>query len=68
MPQTWQGWVSLAVFLGILAVTVAVSQQLGADESSGRNGAFLVAAIEIMGFMIFVRRHAKIDDDVKSKK
>jgi len=58
-PQTWQGWVSILVFLGILAVSVPVAESLGADETSGRNGAFVVAALEIMGFMIFVRRHTQ---------
>ena len=58
-PQTWQGWVSILVFLGILAVSVPVAESFGADETSGRNGAFVVAALEIMGFMIFVRRHSQ---------
>ena len=57
-PQTWQGWLSVAIFLGILAVSVPLAQSLGTDETAGRNGAFVVAAVEIMGFMIFVRRNA----------
>jgi len=64
-PQTWQGWVSVAVFLAILAATVTVAESLGADETSGRNGAFVIAAIEIMGFMIFVRRHTDKSGDKK---
>ena len=61
MPQTWQGWLSVAVFLGILAASVQFAQTLGTSEASGRNGAFVVAAIEIMGFMIFVRRNSDKD-------
>lgn len=57
-PQTWQGWASLVAFLGLLAVSVTLAEGLGANEAAGRNGAFVVAAVEIMGFMIFVRRNA----------
>jgi hypothetical protein len=64
-PQTWQGWVSVALFLGILAISVTVAESWGADETSGRNGAFVIAALEIMGFMIFVRRHTEKPGDKK---
>ncbi len=57
-PQTWQGWASIVAFLGLLGASVSFAQTLGADEAAGRNGAFVVAAVEIMGFMIFVRRNA----------
>ncbi len=56
-PQTWQGWLCTFAFAGLLAGSVLIVQDWGKDETSGRNGAFVVAAVEIMGFMIFVKRN-----------
>jgi hypothetical protein len=54
-PQTWQGWASLIGFLVVLTGSVEITQMILGEDSRGQSIAFIVAAVEIMGFMKFMR-------------
>jgi hypothetical protein len=58
-PQTWQGWLSLVGFAGVLATTVLVLQARLGDSTRAQSVVLLVAAVEIMAFMGFVRRRSR---------
>jgi len=59
-PHAWQGWVCLAVFLVVLGGSVELAQALLRETGQGQIAAFIIAAIEIMGFMKFTRSRADI--------
>jgi hypothetical protein len=50
----------LAVFLVVLGGSVELAQVLLAETGQGQIAAFIIAAIEIMGFMKFTRSRADI--------
>ncbi len=58
IPQTWQGWAGVGVFVLILVCSVEIMQAFLAEAERGQSIVFVVAAIEIMAFMKFVRRRA----------
>ena len=58
IPQTWQGWISVVGFLAILTATVVLTQNAMGESTNAQSTAFVIAAVEIMGFMMFVRRNA----------
>ncbi|MBY0509636.1 MAG: hypothetical protein K2P94_05735 [Rhodospirillaceae bacterium] len=58
-PQTWQGWASLAAFLVLLGGSVELVQWWLGDDTRGRTVVFVVAAVEILGFMKFLRGRAE---------
>ena len=62
LPQTWQGWASLSVFLALLTATVFVIGTFWGDHPQAQAVTFIVAAVEIMGFLRFVRAHSKTRD------
>ena len=59
LPQTWQGWVSIAAFISALITSVEIVQALAGDTARGQSVAFVVAAIEIMAFLSFVRKRSQ---------
>jgi hypothetical protein len=59
LPQTWQGWLSIAAFAGLLVATVVGLQERLGDSTRAQAVVFLVAAAEIMAFMSFVRRRSQ---------
>jgi hypothetical protein len=62
-PQTWQGWVSLAAFVVVLGGSVEGIQAMLGEDARGQSIAFIVAAVEIMGFMKFIR--GRVDAPIK---
>jgi hypothetical protein len=59
MPQTWQGWAVVAGFITVLCGSVLAIQRLLGDTGESQGLIFVVAAIEIMGFMAFVRKRSQ---------
>jgi hypothetical protein len=58
-PQTWQGWASLVGFLTVLAGSVELLQWWLGEDTRGQSVTFIVAAVEILGFMKFIRGRAE---------
>ncbi len=58
-PQTWQGWASLAAFLVLLGGSVELLKWWLGDESRAQAVTLIVAAVEILGFMKFIRGRAE---------
>lgn len=54
-PQTWQGWASLAAFLVLLGGSVELLKWWLGDSTRTQAVTFIVAAVEILGFMKFMR-------------
>lgn len=61
-PRTWQGWASLAAFMVVLAESVEIMQTYMAENGAGQGIVWVVAALEIIAFMGFVRRHSQVPD------
>lgn len=58
VPQTWQGWVSLGLFIAVLLASVAIIERLMVETERGQGIVFVIAAVEIMIFLKFVRRRS----------
>jgi hypothetical protein len=67
-PQTWQGWASLTAFLVVLAGSVELVQAILGEDRRGQSIAFIVAAVEIMGFMKFMRGRVATPPETTTKK
>ncbi len=58
-PRNWQGWASLVAFLVLLGGSVELVQWWLGDDTRARTVVFVVAAIEHLGFMKFIRGRAE---------
>lgn len=67
-PRTWQGWASLAAFLVVLGGSVELAQALLGEGPRAQGVAFIVAAVEIMGFMKFIRGRTEAAPDAPIRK
>lgn len=58
-PQSWQGWASLAAFLAVLGGSVELMQWWLGEDTRAQAVTFIVAAVQILGFMKFIRGRAE---------
>ena len=61
-PQTWQGWACVGGFMALLVGSVLILESVLSAHAQGQAIVLVIAAVEIMGFMRFVRKRSQGPD------